>query len=73
MYYILKGGNAMPNEVYLIATSNSVGEDKDDMSEVHKTFAVESCPAQCPTCQQPCSYTQGHPGLHHCGNDHDWT
>lgn len=62
----------MPNETDSIIVSRSIQEDKDASGVVQDVFAVENCPAKCPTCQQSCAYTAGHGGLHHCENGHEW-
>ena len=62
----------MPNEANTIIVSRSVEEDKGTSSVVQDVFAVDNCPAKCPTCQQICDYTAGHAGLHHCKNGHEW-
>ena len=62
----------MPNEANTIIVSRSVEEDKDPSGIVQDVFATEMCPAKCPTCQQPCAYTAGHAGLHHCEKEHEW-
>jgi hypothetical protein len=63
----------MPNETNtIIVNGSSVEEDKSTSSVVQDGFAAENCSAKCPTCQQPCDYTVGHGGLHHCDNGHEW-
>ena len=62
----------MPNEANTLIVSHSVEEDKDPSGMVQDVFAAEMCPAKCPTCQQPCEYTAGHGGLHHCEKEHEW-
>jgi len=47
-------------------------EEKDTSTVTPDVFGVENCPATCPTCQQSCSYTAGHGGLHHCADGHEW-
>ena len=67
---MLKGGDTMPNETYTFVVSRSVEEDKGIRDVVQD--GLETCPAQCPTCEQSCAYTAGHGGLHHCDNGHEW-
>jgi hypothetical protein len=62
----------MAHEETMRIVSRSFEEDKGDLAAVHDVFVAESCPAKCPTCQQTCEYTQGHPGLHQCPNGHEW-
>ena len=62
----------MSNEVNTIIVSRSVEEGKDSRGIVEDVSVVENCSAKCPTCQQSCSYTAGHAGLHHCENGHEW-
>ena len=52
--------------------SRSSEEEKDNSTLTTDIFGAENCPAQCPTCQQSCSYTAGHGGLHHCADGHEW-
>ena len=56
----------MSNEENTIKDSHFVEEDQGIDS------VVENCSAKCPTCQQPCAYTAGHGGLHHCEKGHEW-
>ncbi len=62
----------MSNEETTLIVSRSVEEDQGTSSVVQDVFAAENCSAQCPTCQQPCEYSAGHAGLHHCGKGHEW-
>jgi hypothetical protein len=62
----------MAPEASMHIVSRSVEEDKADLVAVHEVFVVENCSAQCPTCQQPCEYREGHAGLHQCPNGHEW-
>jgi hypothetical protein len=50
----------MPNETHTVV-SRSVEEEKGIRGVVQDVF--ETCPAQCPTCQQSCAYTAGHGGF----------
>jgi hypothetical protein len=62
----------MPNETNTIVVSRSVEEDKGTRGVAQDMGAVENCPVKCPTCQQSCTYTAGHPGLHLCEKGHEW-
>ena len=62
----------MSNEANTTIVSHSVEENKGTSSVVQDVFAAENCPAKCPTCQQSCSYTAGHAGLHLCEKGHEW-
>jgi hypothetical protein len=68
----LKGGYAMSEEENTIKVSHAVEENQGTSSVVGDVFAIENCPAKCPTCQQSCEYTAGHAGLHHCEKGHEW-
>ena len=62
----------MSNEEKVSIVERSFEEDKGNLAVVHDVFAVEVCTAECPTCQQTCELTAGHPGLHHCSTGHEW-
>ena len=62
----------MPDETDTIIVRSSVEEDRNTGDIVQDEFAVDNCSAKCPNCEQTCSFTAGHPGLHHCGNGHEW-
>jgi hypothetical protein len=62
----------MSNEENTIKDRHVVEEDQGSSSVGEDVFAVETCSAQCPTCQQSCEYTAGHAGLHHCEKGHEW-
>jgi hypothetical protein len=62
----------MAHEEQVSIVSRAFEEDKRDLAVVDEVTALEGCTAKCPTCQQTCEYTAGHPGLHQCPNRHEW-